>query len=489
MRRTVIVLALLVAALAGAGPARAASGATLPQEVAARYRTVVIAHDAAGAARLRTETRLLALAHPSPALERLRRVLGATRDELHPWPLSATVAAAAARVRLSASVVPERPYDAIREATARTASLEGAGRHAAAAAEALRAYGLSAGLRGRLGAASGGLDGAFWSPSARDPGLLVALDRRDGLQGAADRVRSELAVTEQTLGDVRVSRATVITDAAVLVFREGLEAVLILAAITASFVGAKRHLRRPVLVGGLLGLLATAITWGLVQLLVRELGTGGLRLEAITGILAIAVLLVVTNWFFHRVYWSQWIARFNRRRKALERLDRLGFVSGQVAGLALLGLTSVYREGFETVLFLQNLQASAGTGACLTGAGIGLALTLAVGVVTFVLQRKLPYRRMLVATGMLIAVVLAVMTGTTVHVLQGLGWLPSTPTSFELPIWANSWLGLYATWQGLAGQVLAVAFVVGSYVVARELQVRAPQRRAARRGARLPVRA
>ena len=97
-----------------------------------------------------------------------------------------------------------------------------------------------------------------------------------------------------------------------------------------------------------------------------ELGTGGLKLEAITGLLAIAVLLLVTNWFFHRVYWSQWIARFNRRRKAIERV---GLPVRPGAALALLGLTSVYREGFETVLFLQNLQVSAGTGACLRGRG------------------------------------------------------------------------------------------------------------------------
>ena len=43
-------------------------------------------------------------------------------------------------------------------------------------------------------------------------------------------------------------------DGAIIVFREGLEAVLILAAITASFVGAKRHLRRPVLIGAVAGL-------------------------------------------------------------------------------------------------------------------------------------------------------------------------------------------------------------------------------------------
>ena len=90
---------------------------------------------------------------------------------------------------------------------------------------------------------------------------------------------------------------------------------------------------------------------------------------------------------------------------------------------------------------------------------------------------------MLIATGVMIAVVLAVMTGATVHVMQGLGWLPATPTAFNLPIWANSWLGLYATWEGIAAQGLALLVVLGSYFVAREIQVRAPQRRNRRHAA------
>lgn len=41
--------------------------------------------------------------------------------------------------------------------------------------------------------------------------------------------------------------------------------------------------------------------------LIDSLATSGERLEAVTGLVAIAVLLLVTNWFFHRVYWSEWI--------------------------------------------------------------------------------------------------------------------------------------------------------------------------------------
>jgi high-affinity iron transporter len=64
------------------------------------------------------------------------------------------------------------------------------------------------------------------------------------------------------------------------------------------------------------------------------------------------------------------------------------------------------------------------------------------------------------------------MVGTTVHTLQGLGWLPRSATGFELPLWCSQWLGLYATWQGIAAQLTVLLVVYGSYALARALQAR-----------------
>jgi high-affinity iron transporter len=130
--------------------------------------------------------------------------------------------------------------------------------------------------------------------------------------------------------------------------------VLILAAITASMVGLRARLRRPVFIGALGGLLVSVFTWVLAQTILRSLDRYGEKLEAVVGLIAIAVLLLITNWFFHKVYWSEWIGKFHRQRKRFERLGTTGFISGQVLGMFVLGLTSVYREGFETVLFLQS---------------------------------------------------------------------------------------------------------------------------------------
>ena len=68
--------------------------------------------------------------------------------------------------------------------------------------------------------------------------------------------------------------------------------MLILAAITASFVGATRRLRRPVFIGAMLGLIASGLTWLLAQTLLQSLDQFGEKLEAVVGLVAIAVLLL-----------------------------------------------------------------------------------------------------------------------------------------------------------------------------------------------------
>jgi high-affinity iron transporter len=269
------------------------------------------------------------------------------------------------------------------------------------------------------------------------------------------------------------SHATVVFNSAIIVFREGLEAVLIFAAVTASLVGANRERRRPVVAGAATAFAAAVGTWFLAQALLDAFSSLGPRLEAITGFLAIAVLLLVLNWFVHKVYWSEWIGRHHRRRRRL--LAASG--AGATIGLVALGFTSVYREGFEVVLFLQSLQLQAGSATVLEGVALGLAGTAAVGVLTFWLHHKLPYRKMLVLTGVLIGVVLVVMTGGTALTFQDLGWLPSHPLPFSLPAWLGPWFEIYPTYETIACQVVAAGFVVGSYVLAKHLKVRRPQRR------------
>jgi high-affinity iron transporter len=269
------------------------------------------------------------------------------------------------------------------------------------------------------------------------------------------------------------THATVVFNSAIIVFREGLEAVLIFAAVTASMVGANSRHRRPVATGALAAFGAAVGTWFLAQALLDAASGLGPRLEAITGFLAIAVLLVVLNWFVHKVYWSEWIGRHHRQRRRV--MSRAG--AAATLGLVLLGFTSVYREGFEVVLFLQTLELQAGAATVLEGVALGLAGTAVVGLLTFWLHRKLPYKRMLVLTGAMLGLVLVVMIGGTAATFQDLGWLPQHPLPFAIPQWLGAWFEIYPTYETIGVQILAALLVVGSYVLAKHVMVRRPQRR------------
>src|SRR6516165_6125106 len=263
-------------------------------------------------------------------------------------------------------------------------------------------------------------------------------------------------------------------DIGVLVFREGLECILVLAAITASMTGAKRAHRKPVAAGAGVAFGATLLTWVIAVQLIDSLSDNmrALDLQAATGLLAVVVLLVIMNWFFHKIYWGGWIRAHNRRRKHLLEDGHGSDVAKRslLWGLILLGFTSLYREGFEVVLFLQTYHLRFGGGVVLQGALLGIALSAIVAILTFVLQQKLPYRKMLITTGILLGVVLLVMVGEQAQEMQLAQWIPTTPIAFlepYIPGWMGRWFSVFPTVETLVAQLIAAVLVIGSYFAAR----------------------
>src|SRR5881227_1004202 len=263
-------------------------------------------------------------------------------------------------------------------------------------------------------------------------------------------------------------------DIGVLVFREGLECILVLAAITASMTGKKRIYRRPIAAGAGMAFGATLITWLIAVRIVSSLSDNipALDLQAATGLLAVIVLLVIMNWFFHKIYWGGWIRAHNRRRKNLLADASVDEISRPQLwwGLVLLGFTSLYREGFEVVLFLQSYHLRLGGGIVLKGALLGLVLTGIVAVLTFILQQRLPYRKMLITTGVLLGVVLLVMVGEQAQEMQLAHWISTTEIHSlkdYVPPWMGLWFVVFPTVETLVAQFIAAVLVIGSYYAAR----------------------
>ncbi|MBS0162576.1 MAG: FTR1 family protein [Nitrospira sp.] len=263
-----------------------------------------------------------------------------------------------------------------------------------------------------------------------------------------------------------LSKAAMVMGSAVLVFREGLEAVLVLAAITAGLGRYRSDYWRPILWGIAAATASTVLTWFIAVALISSVNAPELAVQAGTGLVAIVVLLVVMNWFFHKLYWTGWIGHHCKRRKAI--FEEPDAPANKVfIGLALLGFTAMYREGFEVVLFLQDLRLKAGTPVVMSGAGVGIVLTAIVAALTFAAHRKLPYKRMLVYTGILLAGVLVVMVGESVQEMQLAGWLPTHPLHIPIPGWMGVWFAAFPNVEGLVSQAMAAGLVLGSFLLVR----------------------
>ena len=270
----------------------------------------------------------------------------------------------------------------------------------------------------------------------------------------------------------QTTSSAAVLDIGVLVFREGLECILVLAAITAGMTGKQQAHRRPVAMGAGIGFLATIITWFVAVGVLDDISQkiSALNLQAVTGLLAIVVLLIVMNWFFHKMYWTGWISLHNRRkRELLEDKRDSGTKRNVLLGMGLLGFSSMYREGVEVVLFLQSYRLKLGNEVIFYGVLIGLFLSSIVAILTFAAHRKLPYRKMLIVTGILLSLVLFVMVGEQIQEMQLAHWLPTTTIRGlvdKFPSWIGLWFSIFPTVETLTGQALALVLVFGSYFVA-----------------------
>ncbi len=305
----------------------------------------------------------------------------------------------------------------------------------------------------------------FLDGSKEQIGIKAALDARLSGPALANAYSAALDGMDAcgALLQMAISPLTAIYTTISVVSREGLEAVVILAALLAGLRGGdNKRIRRNIGIGVVAALIASVATFVLSRMLITSLSSHGETLEAVVSVLAVIVLLIVTNWVFHKMYWTEW----NAKLRSLTRAVNTGEVSFS-ANLAMIGVgfLTIYREGFETVLFLQSLLLEAGLKPVLIGLSIGLTLVTAVGVGVFYIGAKLPYRKLLVITGLLVVTVLVTFLGSTVRLFQTVGWLPIHPIYWlDIPAWMGTWLGLYPSWEGLLIPPLGLVYVGGAWL-------------------------
>jgi len=275
---------------------------------------------------------------------------------------------------------------------------------------------------------------------------------------------ASLGEASSALAENNMTASVGFVSAYVILLREGLEAILLLAAIAAVLIKLGRRDTLPYLHAGWIGALALGgVTWGVSTYLFAISGAGRELTEGLTALLACGVLLYVGFWLHdktHAVRWREFIDGTVRNALHGKTLWMLTFIA----------FLAVYREVFETVLFYQALwlQAAPGTHSSLWGGIIGALFSLvALGWIILRSSVRLPLNLVFRLNAAILFVLAVVFAGHGVAGLQEAGWLPVDLIAFP----SFDLLGIYPTLETLGAQLVVVALVSLMFLLQRKQPV------------------
>ncbi|HEU4618981.1 MAG TPA: cytochrome c/FTR1 family iron permease [Gammaproteobacteria bacterium] len=272
---------------------------------------------------------------------------------------------------------------------------------------------------------------------------------------------------QRALEEKRLSPSLAFLSALFILLREGLEAILVLAAVTAFLVRTGRREALTYLHYGWIGALALGgVTWAAATWVVEISGAMREVTEGVTALTASAILFYVGFWMHDKTHAQRW----NRFLK--QQVESAIGARGSW-GIAFIAFIAVYREVFETVLFYEALwaQVDAGAHASVFAGAVAAAFGLAAltwGIFRFGL--RLPLKQFFAISAAVMFVLALVFAGKGISALQEAGKVPITPIAFV----RIDLLGVYPTLESLGAQLALL--VIGGGLIWRERRAAALSR-------------
>jgi high-affinity iron transporter len=242
-------------------------------------------------------------------------------------------------------------------------------------------------------------------------------------------------------------------DAGMILLREGLEAILVLAALLAYLQRTGNNDKRKWVWSGVwVGLLLSGIMAFVLTYVIAQIAAGSMReaIEGIAGLLSVVLMLTVGNWLHKKSNMNNWNQYIDKQMgSALARGSLWSLFA--VSGLA------IFREGAETTIFYVGMAPSIDPLQLALGFGVTFVLLLALGFAIIKFSSKLPIRPFFLVASALIYYLVVRFLGESIHSLQVSGWVPSH-TAAGLPTIGA--LGVYPTWETTLPQLAVLAYII-----------------------------
>jgi high-affinity iron transporter len=286
------------------------------------------------------------------------------------------------------------------------------------------------------------------------------------IESKAIEIRNGLDESERLVSGTGIIAPTIAFSSSFsIIFREGLESALIIGAIL-TYLEASRNQRfkKHIYYGLLLAAAATGVTWFIAEYIIEISGASRELIEAIAGISAVAVLFWVSFWVLNRIETKKWI-------EFVKAKVWKATTTGAVSVFIMLSFFTVYREGFETVLFYQAMLSFAKYMEWYVIAGMTLGLTVIVGIAFIVrkLGKKLPLRVLFGLTMGIGAYMSIAFIGNAVREFQEIGYISTTHMIGTIPrldINLASMTGIHPTFETVVAQLILLSvYILGSLYI------------------------
>ncbi|HET7317384.1 MAG TPA: cytochrome c/FTR1 family iron permease [Sphingomicrobium sp.] len=298
-----------------------------------------------------------------------------------------------------------------------------------------------------LGARDGSLVARVESKMGDLRSAIAAGKPADDVHARMNSLNALFDEAEAALAPDRATAASTFLGAFTILFREGLEALLIVVGMLAFLrKGDRPEMIRPVHVGWISALVAGGLTWVAATTLISVSGASRELTEGFGSLLAAAVLLFVGIWMHGKAQADEWHRYI--KKKVGQALSRKS-----AWFLFLLAFVAVYREVFETILFYAAMAAQEHVEALVAGAVSGAVALAIIAVVMLKFSQRLPIGKFFAYSSALVAVLAVVLAGKGVAALQESGLVAVTPLASlpRIPV-----LGLFPTLQGITIQLLTL---------------------------------
>ena len=290
---------------------------------------------------------------------------------------------------------------------------------------------------------------------------------QEEIQDVIIDIRRNLDESERIVSGIgTLAPSIAFTSSFAIIFREGLESVLILGAIT-TYLEASRNnqFKKYIYYGVVTAFAATAVTWIIASYIIEISGINRELIEAIAALSATAVLFYVSFWVLNKIEHKKWM-------EFVKAKVWQATTTGSVMVFVMLSFFTVYREGFETVLFYQAMSGFAKYMEIYVGLGfvVGMISLLGLYYVMRKLGRKLPLRALFGLTMGVGAYLSIAFLGNAIRELQIIEIIPYTGLIGIVPrldINLAMMTGIYPTLETIIAQIvlLSVYLVASSYIL------------------------